>query len=244
MPLSAPPGDFISTVREDRDPEKWVWDEIRKHLGLEAEKIGRHGLTGALGVDISSSLSAGVGIPKNFIDLTGAIGGVATEIKEAKDSIRNKQYGKAAEHLLPTGFANPLRAIREAGQGVSTRNNRPVWDEQGRQYKPSPGATVARAVGFRSTDQAVLSERTWEGHRQQADFADKRNAIYERYRAWTLGKRDREEYKEIVKEVQDYNRKIREHRIPGVSPITSQSLQNQARRMASPSKNERALLRN
>jgi hypothetical protein len=59
-----------------------------------------------------------------------------------------------------------------------------------------------------------------------------------------MGKRDREEYKEIVKEVQDYNRKIREHRIPGVSPITSQSLQNQARRMASPSKNERALLRN
>jgi hypothetical protein len=229
---------------EDRDPEKWVWDEIRKHLGPEAEKIGRHGLTGAMGVDISSSLSAGVGIPKNFIDLTGAIGGVATEIKEAGDSIRNKQYGKAAEHLLPTGFANPIRAIRESSQGVTTRTNRPVWDEKGRQYKPGAGATAARAIGFRSTDQAVLSERTWEGHRQQADFADKRNAIYERYRAWMMGKRDREEYKEIVKEVQDYNRKIREHRIPGVSPITSQSLQNQARRMASPSKNERALLRN
>ena len=229
---------------EDRDPEKWVWDEIRKHLGLEAEKIGRHGLTGALGVDISGSLSAGVGIPKNFIDLTGAIGGVATELKEAKESIRNKQYAKAAEHLLPTGFANPLRAIRESSQGVTTRNNRPVWDEQGRPYKPEGAATVARTFGFRSTDQAVLSERTWEGHRQQADFADKRNAIYERYRAWTLGKRDRGEYKEIVKEVQDYNKKIRELRIPGVSPITSQSLQMQARRMAAPSKNERALLRN
>ena len=49
---------FRMLFDDDRDPEKWVWDEIRKHLGPEAEKIGRHGLTGAMGVDISSSLSA------------------------------------------------------------------------------------------------------------------------------------------------------------------------------------------
>jgi len=227
---------------DDRDPEKWVWDEIRKHLGPEAEKIGRHGLTGAMGVDISSSLSAGVGIPKNFIDLTGAIGGVATEIVEAKESIRNKQYGRAAEHLLPTGLANPLRAMREATEGATTRNNRRVWDERGKPYLPSAGETAVRAVGFRSTDQATISERTWEGHRQQAHFSEMRDKLYERYRAWMLGKRDRREYLEIVAEVREYNRKARGK--AGVSQITTQSLQNQARRMAAPSKNERALLRN
>jgi hypothetical protein len=225
---------------DDRDPEKWVWDEIRKHLGAEAEKIGRHGLTGAMGVDISSSLSAGVGIPKNFIDLTGAIGGVATEIVEAKESIRNKQYGRAAEHLLPTGLANPLRAMREATEGATTRNNRRVWDERGKPYLPSAGETAVRAVGFRSTDQATISERTWEGHRQQAHFSEMRDKIYERYRAWMLGKRDRREYLEIVAEVREYNRKARGK--AGVSQITTQSLQNQARRMAAPSKSERAIL--
>jgi len=227
---------------DDRDPEKWVWDTIREHLGKDAEKIGRHGLTGAAGLDISGSLSIGVGVPKNFVDLTGAIGGVATEGKEAFDSLMEGRIGRAAEHLLPAGLANPLRAAREAGEGATTRNKRRVWDEQGKPFVPSGMETAARVLGFRSTNQAVLSERTWEGHRQQADFADKRNAIYERFRAWTAGGRDRDEYQSIVKAVQEYNDQIRRQGIRGVSRITSQSLRDQARRMQRPSKNERALL--
>lgn len=222
------------------DPEKWVWDTIRKHFGTGAEKIGRHGLTGAAGVDISGSLSIGVGIPKDFIDLTGAVGGVATELKEAGENLGRGNVGRAAEHLLPSGFANPVRALSESSEGVTTRNNRRVWDEKGKPYKPGSAATVARAVGFRSTDQAVLSERTWEGHRQQTEIAEKRTAIYERYRAWLLGGRKREEYKEIVKEVQDFNKRIKNQR--GESLITSQSLKNQVRRLQKPSKKERAIL--
>jgi hypothetical protein len=235
-------GAILSLLGIDDDPEKWVWDQIREHLGGEAEKLGRHGLTGAMGVDISGSLSIGVGVPKDFIDLTGAIGGVATEIKEAGESLGRGQYSKAAEHILPTGFANPVRAYREAEEGVTTRNNRRVWNEKGRPYVPEEGATAARALGFRSTDQAVLSERTWEGHRQQTAFAEKRNSIYERYRAWLLGGRDRDEYKDIVKEVQDFNAYIRRNRIRGESFITSQSLKNQVRRMQRPSRKERSIL--
>ena len=235
-------GMILSALGIDRDPEKWVWDIIREHLGKGAEKIGRHGLTGAAGLDISGSLSIGVGIPKDFVDLTGAIGGVAMEGKEAFENLKRGQFGRAAEHLLPSGFANPLRAIREAGEGATTRNNRRVWDEGGKPFVPSAGETAARAFGFRSTNQAVLSERTWEGHRQQADFAEKRNSIYERYRAWTLGGRDGDEYRRIVKEVQAYNDQIGNLQIKGVSRITRRSLKDQARRMRRPSKNERALL--
>ena len=224
------------------DPEKWVWDTIREHLGTGAEKIGRHGLTGAAGLDISGSLSIGVGIPKNFIDLTGAVGGVATEGKEAWDSLMEGRFGRAAEHALPSGLANPLRAYRESVEGATTRNKRRVWDEEGKPFVPSAGETAARAFGFRSTNQAVLSERTWEGHKEQTAFADKRNAIYERFRAWTLGGRDRDEYREIVKQVQEYNDQIAKQGIRGVSRITSQSLRDQAKRMQRPSKNERALL--
>jgi hypothetical protein len=222
------------------DPEKWVWDTIRKHLGRDAEKIGRHGLTGAAGVDISGSLSIGVGIPKDFIDLTGAVGGVATELKEAGENLGRGNVGRAAEHLLPSGFANPARALRESSEGVSTRNNRRVWGEDGKPYIPGTAATIARAAGFRSTDQAVLSERTWEGHRQQAEIAERRSAIYEKYRAWLLGGRKREEYKKIVKEVQEFNKAAKKLR--GESLITSQSLKNQVRRMQKPSKKERSIL--
>lgn len=233
---------ILGLLGYDDDPEKWVWDEIREHLGMGAEKVGRHGLTGAMGVDISGSLSIGVGIPKNFIDLTGAIGGVGTEIKEAGENLGRGNVGRAAEHLLPTGLSNPLRAMREAEEGVSTRNNRRVWDEKGRPYVPGIGESVSRSLGFRSTDQAVLSERTWEGHKQQTAFAEKRNRIYERYRAWLLGGRDREEYKKIVKEVQDFNAYIRRNKIRGESFITSESLRNQVRRMQKPSRKERSIL--
>ena len=229
-----------SLFDEDKDPEKWVWDEIRKHLGSDAERIGRHGLTGAAGIDISGSLSIGVGVPKSFIDLTGAIGGVATEMQEAGGNILEGRLGRASEHLLPAGFANPIRALREGKEGVTTRKNYPVWDESGKPLVPSSGEIATRAFGFRSTNQAVLSERTWEGHREQADFAEKRSSIYRRYRAWTLGGRDREEYKKIYEEVQSFNRQART--IPGVSQITSESLRNQSRRMLKPSKNERAIL--
>ena len=232
---------ILRALGEDRDPEKWVWDIIRKHLGAEAEIAGRHGITGAMGVDISGSLSIGVGVPKGLMDLSGAIGGVANEFIEAGESLKNKQYSKAAEHLLPTGLANPIRAAREATEGVSTKNNRRVWDDQGRPYVPDKGSTAARVLGFRSAKQAVLSERTWEGHRQQADFSKKRDAIYEKYRAFLLSPTDRSAYNEIVRAVQDYNRQA--VGVPGVSPITNKSLRTQVKRMMQPTRRERELLR-
>ena len=229
-----------SLFGEDKDPEKWVWDIIRQHLGEDAERIGRHGLTGAAGVDISGSLSIGVGIPKNMIELTGAIGGVAVELKEAVENIGRGRYVKAVEHILPSGLANPVRAIRERSEGVSTRSNRRVWDTSGKPYQPSTGESVARAAGFRSTGQAVVSERTWEGHREQASYNDKRSAIYEKYRGWLLGGRDPEEHKAITKQVREYNNGVKG--IDGVSRITFESLRRQAKGLKKPAKRERAIL--
>jgi hypothetical protein len=230
-----------SLFGEDKDPEKWVWDIIREHLGADAEKIGRHGLTGAAGVDISGSLSIGVGVPNKFIDLTGAIGGVYSEAMEAVENMARGDFGKAAEHLLPSGFANPVRALRESAEGVVTRNNRRVWNEEGKPFVPDAAATVGRALGFRSTDQAVLSERTWEGHREQAKFAEKRSAIYERYRSWLLGGKDESEHKAITREVREFNNKVKG--LDGVSRITFESLRRQAKGLEKPSKKERSILR-
>ncbi|PKN36610.1 MAG: hypothetical protein CVU62_13915 [Deltaproteobacteria bacterium HGW-Deltaproteobacteria-2] len=231
-----------SLFGEDKDPEKWVWDIIREHLGADAEKIGRHGLTGAAGIDISGSLSIGIGIPKNFIDLTGAIGGVFTEGKEAIENMGRGDFGKAAEHLLPSGASNIVRAFRENKEGVTTRNNRRVWNEEGKPFVPDIGASVTRGLGFRSTDQAILSERTWEGHREQATMAEKRSAIYERYRAWMIGgRKNNDEYKSIIRDAREFNAAAKDMR--GVPRITSDSLRSQRRQLSHPSKNERAILR-
>jgi N12 class adenine-specific DNA methylase len=234
-------GFILSLFGFDRDPEKWVWDTIREHLGETGETIGRHGLTGAAGLDISGSLSIGIGVPKSFVDLTGAIGGVATELYEAKESASKGQYGQVAEHLLPTGLANPIRAIREAKYGAKTKNERPVWDEKGRIFKPNAAQAAARAFGFRSTKQAVLSERTWEGHRQQTESDKKRNEIYEKYRAWSLGERDRDLYYEIRDDVMKYNQWLKDNEIKAPR-ITRESLARQTSSLAKPSKRERSIL--
>ncbi|HPM70124.1 MAG TPA: PLxRFG domain-containing protein [Smithellaceae bacterium] len=234
-------GIILSALGYDRDPEKFVWDTIREHLGSEAEKVGRHGLTGAMGVDVSGSLSIGVGVPKDFIDLTGAVGGAAESIGQVKEGIANRQPMKALEAVLPTGLASPVRAYREAKEGVSTKNNRPVWDESGRPLVPEASEAAQRALGFRSTRQAVLSERNWEGRREIERFEERRNAIYKKYRAWVLSGRDREEYKQIVSDVQEFNRNIAPMR-GKVARITSQSLRDQSRRMERPTKRELAIL--
>lgn len=230
---------------EDKDPEKWVWDTIREHLGDGAEKVGRHGLTGAAGIDISGSLSIGVGIPRDMLELTGAVGGVIDAVGEGGKAAMRRQYSKAVENLLPTGLANPIRAAREAKEGVSTRANNPVWDERGRQLVPTSGETTARALGFRSARRAVLSERTWEGKRQAAHYTDLRQSIYQRYRAWLLGDRhNQEEHKRIMKMVREYNGKARELKDGEVPEIKAGSLRSQARRMEKAPKAVRANLAN
>lgn len=231
-----------SLFGEDRDPEKWVWDTIREHLGDTAERVGRHGLTGAAGVDISGSLSIGVGIPRNMLELTGAIGGVADAAMTGGKALMRGQYSKAVENVLPTGLANPIRAAREAKEGVSTRANNRVWDERGRPLQPSAGETAARAAGFRSTRQAVLAERTWEGKRQSSHYAELRQSIYQRYRAWLLGKQDKEEHKKIVKAVREYNEKVKDLKDGEAPKITFASMRGQATRMQNAPKAVRANL--
>ena len=229
---------------KDEDTEKWFWDGVRKHMGSGAESAGRYGILGALGVDVSGSLSIGVGIPRNVWEWAGPIGGAAKEISGAKRHLESGNYLKAAEKLLPAGLANPVKAYRESEEGVSTNTNRRVWDESGKPLTLTGGEAFARGLGFRSTRQATLSERTMEGHEQQTHFKDMRNDLYERYRAWVLsGKKDRETYAKIFKDVREFNAKIAKLGLRReVAPITTESLRNQAKRMNKPSKQERAIL--
>jgi hypothetical protein len=235
-------GAILSLLGWEKDPEKWVWDQIREHLGTGAEKVGRHGLTGAAGVDISSSLSIGVGVPKSMMDFTGAIGGAIESTVEAGAALQRKEFSKAAEAFLPTGIANPIRAYREAQEGVTTRRNYPVFDETGRQLRPTPLETVEKTLGFRSSRQATLSERTWEAKRQVAKYNEKRNELYQRYRS-VMSSRDRKKYAELVKDVREYNRQVRDNGLEAQVPlITSESLRRQSIRMQKPTTRQAALL--
>ena len=233
---------ILKALDDDRDPEKFVWDVIREHMGDTGEIAIRHGLTGLAGIDISGSLAVGVGLPKNVLDLTGAIGGVYQDIADFGEHLGRGEAGKAAEKLLPTGIASPFRASREATEGVTTKRGFRVWTDKDRPYYPTAKATATRALGFRGTEQAILAERTWEGKRQQQNINKSRAEIYAKFRHWALGKRDKDEYEDIRQDIKDFNSFIIKNNIRGEALISSTTLKAQLRRITKPTKKERATL--
>jgi hypothetical protein len=235
-------GGMLKALGVSDDPEKWFWDMVREYLGDTAERAGRHGLTGLAGVDISGSLSVGVGIPKSLIELLGPIGGLIDEGIKAGQYVGTGQPGRAAEKLLPTGLANPLRAVREATTGIVSEKGNRVWDEEGRPLTPSAGETAARVVGFRGSRQAVLSERDFESKKLEGRYTDRRNRIYEEFRAYFAEENPSKDWqKKIWAKVHDYNNEVIDKKLrPGVPLITHTSIRNQALKMAKPTKKEMA----
>jgi hypothetical protein len=232
----------LRAIGIDDDPEKWWWDIVRKNFGKTAELAGRHGLTGLAGVDISGSLSIGVGIPTGLIDLTGAIGGIGRDISKAMEFMNTGQPLRAVEKGLPTGVGNVLRAFREAKQGVTTERGKPVWTEEGKQFKPSPEQTIARAFGFRSSEQATITERTQEAKEMEQRFTDKRSKIYEAFRAWFINPDKKPgDFKEIFTKIKDYNQKVLDKKLQKEVPLINvMSLRSQAKSVTKPTTKERA----
>jgi hypothetical protein len=227
-------GGILKALGIDRDPEKWVWDQTRRYLGDKGELIARHGVTGALGVDISGSLSIGIGVPKGLLDLTGAAGGVVEDIQQAGRFIKTGQYGRAVEKAIPRGFENLLRATRERKSGLVSQRGKRVFTDKGKPYMPSKLETFTRAAGFRSAKEATLSERTWESKREESTYNDRKSEIYERYRAY-LAKPSKKEHQEITKLVKEFNRDIKGK---NVARITFESMKRQAKSMRRPTKRQ------
>jgi len=224
---------------DERDPEKIFWDGVRENLGDTGERVLRYGAVGALGGDISGSLSFDPAVPKNFLELTGAIGGVINDAIQAKEYITTGNVYRSFEVLLPTGMGNVLKAARESKYGAITKYGNVIWDENGKPYRPSAAETALKVVGFRSARRATVQDRQWEQKKEQYNFSETRNKIYKEYRDYILNP-EKEKLKKIYKKIHEYNERVkslgRQRTIP---PITKRSLKAQLRKMKKPTKRER-----
>jgi hypothetical protein len=229
-------GLMFKAAGSDDDPEKGFWDWIRKKLGKTTERVGRHGLLGAANLDVSGSMSIGVGTPRNFYELFGVAGGLYKDIEDAMHFLQIGQPGRAAEKTLPTGMGNIFRAIRELN-GVTTTKGQRVWDDQGKPYVPSTTETAARLAGFRSAEQATMSERTWETKREIASYKVRHDKILEQWRDYVIDKGSNEDMQHIMDAISKYNNSIMKSGKAGEIPfITSQTLKTQAKALYKPSK--------
>jgi len=247
MPLLGVLFSVLGIKDDDEDFEKWMWDQTRKNLGEGAEIVGRYGAMGALGADISGSLSIGVGIPRDFWEWGGAIGGAAKEVTAAWEEFGKGNYSQTAERLLPTALANIPRAYREATEGPTTRRGNRVWDVTGKPYRPTPGETALRVVGFRSSKQASTTQRLYEAKEQAAEFNQRRSSIYEAYRAFLAKpkeKRDPAQWRKIRERVREFNLSIKAANVQGeVAYITYGSMSRQIQKMGRATRAERAMMR-
>ena len=204
--------------------DKFVWDKTRKYLGDGSEILGRRGLFGLAGIDISGSLGIGLGIPTGLLGLTGAIGGVAEDLWKAGHFIASGQTDRALEKTLPTAAANIFRGVREAKTGVTTEKGRVLWDKGGKPFKPTKGETAARIVGFQSSRQSVARERSNEMYQAEQAFLKRKDDLYEELRAWAVDpKKTNAGLTKIYKKQGEYNKALTDAGLAGRVPLIRSS---------------------
>jgi hypothetical protein len=229
----------------DDDPEKRVYDFLGKNLGGGAEDLARFGLLGlATGADLSGSLGTMIDMPDTWTDVLGPMGGMAKDLLQAVGYLAGGQPGRAAEKALPSSVGKVLQAVRESGQGVTTAKNYPVLGEDGKPLRPTIGESVAKGLGFRPLREARARNRTSEAIAEERGFAERRESLYARFRAFALdGGRDAGKRQALVDAVAGFNKDVAEAGLAGrVAPITRESLLRQTERLARPTKRELARL--
>jgi hypothetical protein len=224
--------------------DKFVWDQTRQHLGAQGERTLRYGMLGALGMDVTGSLSIGVGVPKGVADLSGAVGGVVSDAIKVSHFLKTDQYSKAVERALPTGLGNPLRAYREATRGVTTDKGYRVWDENMQPYRPSGAATALRTAGVSAAEGARLREISAEAVALREKWQTRRDMIYEMSRAYFANpNRTGKELTKIVDMATKFNTdRVSMGVAVQISPIKMKSIVKQGKNMLKPTRQQRKLL--
>lgn len=227
------------------DPEKWLYDTVRENLGPQAEVAARYGLLGLTGANISGSLSLGMDLPKELIDLAGAPGGVFKDLAEGYDFLGSKQYARALEKALPTGASNLLRAGRERQEGVSTAKGRVLLDETGEPYKPTVYETGLRAAGFQPSRQAMLQERRFEEQRRENRLRNEHEKLVIRLKAMIRNGdiNDQAKLEQFTQDISAHQEKVQEAGLIGRVPtITGRTISNVAKGQLSGSRLDRMRL--
>ena len=227
---------LINASDDDRDYEKLFYDTIRENLGDKAEHTARYGLFGSFGFDLSSSLGVGMEFPTTIKDLTGPFGGIWDDSNRLVKYMRTGQGLKAIETVLPSAFANPIKAIRESSDGSTTQRGNRVWDESGKPFKPNAKETALRAAGFRSARMATVQSRQYESKREVAKYKEEKSLIYEEYRAAQIS-RDIRKIGKVKTKIKEFNnRVIKNKMIKFVPLITDKTLKRQSNKLTKPTK--------
>ena len=155
------------------DDDEPLEQKIREFAGDEWATLVARGVPAALGLDLSGKLGSGNMLsllPFNDLDLAsrsglesagfalmgGPAGGLTLRAADGIGLIRDGQYYRGLEQLVPTGVSNAMKSYRTANEGVTRRNGDVLIAPE----ELADMASVWQALGLQPTQ---ISERQFRG---------------------------------------------------------------------------------
>lgn len=216
--------------------EEGFYKWLDQHFGASAERFGRFGLAGLLGVSIKSSLAIGPDSvpsltsndPLTFTgqDIFGAPYSAVADVVNSLKMFRRGDIMKGAELLSPRILSGTVRAGRETFGGVTARwSNNPLIVD-GQHVRPTGYETMLRVLNFNPGRLAGIQEKRWSKTQVRNKYATRREDIYVRVRDWAnpSSPKDLDEWEKIRRMILNYNEAVVRRRPEGANLITDSTL--------------------
>ena len=224
------------------DPEEALYRWVEDEFGGYAGRVSRYGVLGLAGINIAPSMSMMFtrdSVPRTIWDLFGAPGSAVKDVAEGTASLARGDVLKGAEALSPALLSAPIRAYREYKEGVTTRDNQPVFYGN-EPLKSTAGQSLIRMFGFNPAGIAEKRDRQWSERMTAREYSEARTEIYARLRRYYLNpKRTQADFAELADMIRAYNARVRRSRPHGVTLITSRQLRSLRKKMVVAPKMER-----
>ena len=156
-------------------------------------------------------------------------------------AIRRGNWSKALENapFMPLALANPLKAIRESRQGVTTWTNTPVFYGN-EQLMADKSDVIARFFSFNPAAIAGKREKQYAESKIERKYQSMKTDIYARFKSYYgKEKKSDKELMNLLEDVREFNERLRNSNVINKSYITAKTIRSNIKRSFRPSKKER-----
>jgi hypothetical protein len=193
------------------EPEEEFYQKVADEHGMDSwqSRFVRHGGVGAVAhVNLRGSLQMNQPIPTQIKEIGGAPGSLVEEAYTTWKHIRQREYWKAFEDMMPTAFGSASKGIREYTQGVTASNYSPVY-YGAEQLRATPLDVAARFFSFNPSHISAAREKQWREDEVRRAYTKYRSEIKSQLVHYIqVESRDPVWWAEIQKSIVDYNDKV------------------------------------
>ncbi len=174
-------------TKTDLDIDAEMRDFLTKKFGeVPAEAILK-GLPAAFAnMDMSQRLGFGTMIPGDASDALGVSGELYKKPKRALDALGRGEPGAAAAEILPSAFANPIKAYIWNKHGVYTRKGAKIIDNQ----DLTTADVGLKSIGITTSKISRTRDGIYSEKRADSAANDLRNSFYSRIAKTIVARED------------------------------------------------------